>query len=345
MANRREKMNPGRHRYFRIAVIAIALTLTASTWAAEQTVATSLYARIGNGYKREKAQDGSFKPEYYALSNGGRIFGTMSDLTVDRIKYPEVANIAMRFLATQNYLYAQTKEQAKLLLVLNWGSTLAPNGVQKSMNIASTQAAIDSLRSAQATLNASMTPSNSSQDHGKIAAAGFGRSIQFASNDEIAVAHTADSVENQFYRMLADDRVRDQLNERNAKVLGYMDELADSSDIRRYAGGGDRYSDAITDVEESRYYIVISAYDFTELTKNNTKKLLWQIRVSVPSPGNTFDDSVVAMMKSAAKYFGQDSGRLKRLTETKGTVEMGDTKYLGEAAHPIPTDESSKEKE
>jgi hypothetical protein len=80
-----------------------------------------------------------------------------------------------------------------------------------------------------------------------------------------------------------------------------------------------------------RYYIVISAYDFPELLKQEKKKLLWQTRVSVRSPGNRFDDSFAAMLKGAAKYFGQDSGRLIRGEESKGTVELGELKYLGEA--------------
>jgi hypothetical protein len=89
----------------------------------DDTVATAVYSRIGNGYKRTKAKDGSFKPEYYALSNGGRIYGTSSDITVDRVSYAEVSEVAKKVLALQSYHYAQTKEQAKLLLVLNWGST------------------------------------------------------------------------------------------------------------------------------------------------------------------------------------------------------------------------------
>jgi hypothetical protein len=44
----------------------------------------------------------------------------------------------------------------------------------------------------------------------------------------------------------------------------------------------------------------------------------------------------VAMMKGASKYFGQDSGRLVRGEESKGVVEMGELKFLGEAKEPVP---------
>jgi hypothetical protein len=53
-----------------------------------------------------------------------------------------------------------------------------------------------------------------------------------------------------------------------------VDDLAAANGVHRYAGGGDRYNDLIGDVEESRYYIVVSAYDFQELTQKKKKKLV-----------------------------------------------------------------------
>jgi len=305
-------------------------------FAAEETVATAVYSKIGNGYKREKAKNGTFKPEYYALSNGGRIANTTTDLTVDRVPYAEVAEIASKLLAQQSYRYAQTKEQAKLLLVLNWGSTLTPNWDRKNANIALAQAELQNLERTKQDLASALkgpgAPPVSYPGEDRVAntANGFGRSIQFAMNEEAAVGNALGSLQNSIDSSLTDDRVRDELNKANARVLGYMDDLAVANDAR-YAGGGDRYTDLISEVEEARYYIMISAYDFVELTKTGKKKLLWQTRVSVRSPGNSFDSTVAAMLKSASKYFGQNSGRLIRGEESKGTVEMGDVKFLGEA--------------
>ena len=272
------------------------------------------------------------------------IYGTVGDITVDRVTYPQVADVAMRLLAQQNYHYAKTKEQAKLLLVLQWGSTLAPNGGQKDANIASVQEAMKALPGAQADLYESLLrhSSDPTMTPEKAAAAvksttgGFGPSITDPSyrNEHAVVSASVGAIEGQMLRTLVDNRVRDELNQRNARVLGYLDDLADSNDIRRFAGGGDRYSDLITEVEESRYYIVVSAYDFPELLKTKKQKLLWQTRVSVRSPGNTFDDSFVAMLKTAAPYFGRESGKLVRREEPKGTVELGDLKFLGEAKDP-----------
>jgi hypothetical protein len=305
----------------RTCIVVASLCLAVALPAAD-TVATAVYSRVGNGYKRERLKDGSFKPEYYALANGGRIAGTMGDNTVDRVTYPKVASIAAHLLAQQNFHYAQTKEQAKLLLMLQWGNTIAPNGTKYEQDVGSAGQALEDLK---------LYLQQNGLDRSEIESRVTGTD-PFVQGDGGELGELKSRFEMAMLQLLADNRVRDQVNERNARILGYMDDLADTNDIRRWAGGGDRYTDLITDVEESRYYIVISAYDFRELTERNKKKLLWQTRVSVRSPGNRFDDSYVAMLKGASKYFGQDSGRLIKGEETKGAVELGELKFLG----PVP---------
>jgi hypothetical protein len=308
------------------AVILSGMVLLASALPAkEATVDTAVYARIGSGYKRQRLKDGVFKPEYYALSNGGRVFGTSTDLTVDRVKYQDVADIAMKLLAQQNFRYAQSREQAKLLIVLQWGSTIGFNRVNSDQSATLSGSAFADLQHAMQAAQIDNLDSVRGAADISIGASGAD------SQKQLATQEVKDRFEDMMARVFADNRARDQFNTHNARVLGFMDDLADSNDIRRWAGGGDRYTDLIGDVEESRYYIVISAFDFPELTAKNHKKLLWQVRVSVRTPGNAFDDSVAAMLKSASKYFGQDSGRLIRGEESKGTVEMGDIKFMGEA--------------
>lgn len=332
----------------RTAALIGGFLLSAALLSGADKVATAVYSRVSNNYKRVMAKDGSYKPEYYALSNGGRIAGTTSDHTVDRVTYPQVAEIAMRLLARQSYHYAKSKEQAKLLLVLQWGSTLAPDGTHKQMNVAANQTASDNLKSGMTDLSGMLVSGGATkagaESEAKATLEGFGPSITSPGykNEHAVVAAAVGAVESQMLRTMLDNRVRDELNHRNARVLGYADDLADSSDIRRWAGGGDRYGDLITDVEESRYFIVVSAYDFQELLKTGKQKLLWQTRVSVRSPGNTFDDTYLAMLKSASAYFGQNSGKLVRAQQEKAKVELGDLKFIGEAEDPDKTTAEGK---
>ncbi len=291
----------------RIVVLGTAvLGALTSNLSAAVTVATAVYSRIGNGYKRERLADGSFKPEHYALANGGLIEGTTRDNTINRVTYPEVAEISARFLRQQNYHYAQTREQAKLLLVLNWGATLSYN----NMNYGH---AVQQL---------------------SLAAAEGAKQKMYGPSAEADVA--VDAMAEQLLMVKMENRARDAINLPNAKILGYLDAINEADGIQRWAGGGDRYNDLIGDIEEPRYYIVISAYDFPGLEKQGKKKLLWQTRVSVRSPGNSFDQSFAPMLKSASKYFGQDSGKLVRGEEAKARVELGDLKFLGEAKDPPP---------
>ncbi len=301
---------------------------------AAETVATAVYSRVGNGYKRERHKDGSFKPEYYAFANGGRIAGTMGDITVDRVTYPEVAVIAMRLLAQQNYHYAQSSGQAELLLVLQWGNTIAPN-------MGNYQLGVNQAASIYSDLTAMIGPQGMGSRERGMASAGSnmdGSPVRKEGEDP----SVPQRFESAMLQLLQNNRIRDQINEHNARVLGYMDDLAETNDIRRWAGGGDRFNDLIADVEESRYYIVISAYDFRELTERKKKKLMWQTRVSVRAPGNRFDDSFAAMLKGASKYFGQNSGRLIRGEESKGVVELGDLKFLGEVKEPAEAERTKK---
>jgi hypothetical protein len=290
------------NRRLRRLLLATALGWPAMAGLAADTVATAIYSRVGAGYTRERQPDGSWKPEFYALANGGRIDGTVTDVTVDRVTYPEVATIAARLLAEQNYHYAQSKEQATLMIVLQWGATLAYNGV----NYAQAAREVSTLAMQLQRL----------KDEGT------------ATPEELAGA--IDALDHALALQLTENRARDQVNLPNARILGYLDEINDANGIQRWAGGGDRYRDLVADVEEPRYYIVISAYDFPGLVNHGKKKLRWQTRVSVRTTGNSFDDSVAAMLKGASKYFGQDSGRIVRGEEAKGTVELGDLKFLGE---------------
>lgn len=296
-------MKPHAGPFARVVFAILALGTPVAGWAAEEAVTTVVYARIGNGYKREKAKDGSPKPEYYALSNGGRIYGTSSDSTIDRVTYPEVAEIAGRLLQQQNYLYSPNKQQAQLLLVLNWGATIAYNNPNygQAVRILGKEVALQSEKA--------MYLPTGAPDSGGV---------------------NADAL----LEIQMENRVRDGINLPNARILGYLDAINAADGIQRWAGGGDRYKDLLTDIEEPRYYIVISAYDFPELEQSGTRKLLWQTRVSVRSAGNSFDRSFVPMLKSASKYFGRDSGRLIRGEETNGTVEMGELNFLGEARVP-----------
>lgn len=307
------------------------LKLTVAAWLlaggglaadAAETVVTAVHSSTANGYKRARLADGSFKPEFYRFANGGRISGTESDATVDRVTFAEVAAVARRALAQQNYHYARNPAEAEQLIILYWGSTRGYNRVNYGSSV--TEAA-----SAMSALNA------------------LGAEVEGGGPDPVRDAAKA-AVETAFIKIAMENQVRDHINVANARILGYIDEINDADGPQRLSAGADRYNDLLADIEEPRYYIVIVAYDMAQMEKKRDARLLWVTRVSVRLPGNGFDDSMAAMLRSAAKHLGQASRRLIRGEESKGIVELGDLKFLGEAkdteVRPAPAPAGGSEK-
>lgn len=284
--------------------------------AADDTVSTAVFSRVSKEYQRQRLPDGTFEPEYYAIANGGRVAGTTGDVTVERVTYPEVAGLVMQQLARQGYHYAREAKQASLLLVVHWGNTLPYNDINFRHSVD---------QAAQAVANLQQLKNGG----------GAGADLDQAGAELERVIQLVE-----MQRLMRNSYVAP-----NARLLGYIGDINDSDDIRRLTGvGADRYNDMMADVEESRYYVIISAYDFREVTQHGRQKLLWVTRVSVRTPGNSFDESVAAMLKNASAYFGRESGKLVRGEELRGRVDLGELKFLGAVPEPAPAGTSAGSK-
>lgn len=90
----------------------------------ESDLVTAVHSRALNGYQRPRTEGGAYKPEFYALSNGGAIDGTMQDHAAAKIAFSELAQPLRELLAQQNYHFAPDNQSADLLLVVHWGTTL-----------------------------------------------------------------------------------------------------------------------------------------------------------------------------------------------------------------------------
>ncbi len=120
--------------------------------------------------------------------------------------------------------------------------------------------------------------------------------------------------------------MRRQADEHNARLLGYAQEINNKDDATRFGGRGSYFNDLMSDIEEERYYVVISAYDFKSATQQGKRKLLWATRVSIRAQGNRFDEQLKTMLANAGGYFGQETHDLIRQYHS-GTVRMDDLKY------------------
>jgi hypothetical protein len=123
-----------------------------------------------------------------------------------------------------------------------------------------------------------------------------------------------------------ENNVRDRRNEEIARVLGYVDEMRNMNDLGGFAGS-DRFTTMRNELEDPRYYIVLTAYDFKQATEKGKRKILWTSRISIDARGNKFMDRMEQMVARAANSFGENTQRLVR--ERVGEVEIGEAIVVG----------------
>jgi hypothetical protein len=156
------------------------------------------------------------------------------------------------------------------------------------------------------------------------------RSVEGIQSPAAAVADAARSeLEGGLFELQMFNNMRNQSNEHNARLLGYMNEINSRNDLSRYAGAGTYFDDLISDIESERYYVIITAYDFRAATQEKKRKLLWSTRVSIQTQGNHFNENLETMLANASRHFGQDSGHLIKQYLPNTRVDYGELKILG----------------
>lgn len=274
--------------------LTLALVLSAATVSANSLV-LSIHSVAAKDYKRERLPNGAYKRERYAIANGGWLDGSTRDNKLDEIPFADVAGILAEHLGRQNYFLAKDSKSADLLLVVHWGRTIAFDSTTYSIAVSEAGAALSAL-------NAS--------------GGGTGPALgQF---------------ENEMMKLEMMNKARDLVNERNALMLGYLSDINRRNGVQRWTGGGDAYDDLIRDIEESRYYITVTAYDFDDMVKRQKRTVRWVTRVSIRAPGNSFRTEFPVMLASASRYFGRDTGKLIR--GDQAVVEIGDVEVVGISA-------------
>jgi len=275
---------------------------------AEEIEAVS--SRTSSDYLRKKLPDGSFEPESYAFAKGGFWSGDRSDKTIDKMGFTEVAETIAGPLASQNFIPAKDPKTTKLMIMVYWGTTIAPEHASESP-------VYENMKDASQRLN-QIWPSSQQHDamgNSKLPPPG-------ASSEYAALTNAIAAVQ-------AENRLRDNLNRRNASMLGY-DSWWDTT-YNAPAGSAQelRKHDMIEELEQDRYFVVLMAYDFQMMWKDKKPKLLWETRFSVSEHHNEFDKHLAAMTAYASQYFGQDSHGLEHRPIPEGRVDVGDLRNLG----------------
>jgi hypothetical protein len=265
-------------------------------------------SRASADYLREKLPDGSFKPEYYAFAKGGYWSGPVADKSIDKMDFLDVAHVVAGPLANQKYLPSKDPAATKLLIVVYWGTTHAPEK-------ASGTAVYESARQAEANM---AQIESEIKEH--IVAPAAGQQLKDQAGAELTNAIAAVQAEN---------RMRDMADRNNAAMLGYDSWWEQTFDAQNGTALEHRKQDMLDELEHYRYFVVLMAYDFQMLWKQKKSKLLWETRFSIREQNNAFDQQLEAMTLQASRYFGQDSGGLTHNPLPQGSVQIGEVKSLG----------------
>ncbi len=288
----------------------------------EAPLPVAIYSRVSPNYERTIQADGTPAREYYAIGYGGRIDGTLWDQTQQKEDFPEIAGIIAQELAKQNYHFSPDRDTADLLVVIHWGRTNPFNTNNFSDGVNAAGEAFRALADAEG------PPID--VDASSAESAAQTASLVAEQNDAIQRANA--DLNNALSIIQMENREQNRRDEDTARVIGYTDELSRNNDIARFAGS-DRYNTLLQEVQDPRYYVVVTAYDFDEIVRNKKKRKKpdpeWVTRFSIRTRGNDFMDKIDVMAMKAGNYFGRDSGRLIR--DYEGEVEIGDLQVVGSA--------------
>lgn len=293
-------MNPFHHHavcWFRALAILALLNCGAIVCAEEIEAVNS---RVSPDYIRQREPDGTLKVETFAVAQGGYWSGAMADKTIKgESSFPMITKVMGAALARKNYLPTKDPKKTDLLIVIYWGTTVAPQRARESSGYRLTQSANEDLLMAKNT-----------GDPGAIAAA------DNALTGAFSVLH-------------AQDAMREREDIKNARMLGY-DSWWESASTLKGTVRESGWNDLTEELEEERYFIVLMAYDFQLLWKKKTPKLVWETRFSIKEQGNEFDKALPAMAGYASKYFGEDSRGLRHRSMPNPVIHLGELKILEE---------------
>ena len=284
----------------------------------------AVFSSISPYYTRTQLPGGGFKPETYAFGDGGSQ-SAQKDFSLEQLTFTDVAKTIAPQLATKGYIPCSKSDptQTNLLIMVYWGSTVGTDNTSGSSQYQIAQSFIPpppppfSPVPTPGTAAEGMVadPSTSGRTGEAAIAAVMKNEADSALQQSMLIAHAA-------------NLQRDRQDTENAAILGYVHEMKRVEGFQLSVALKQRRQDILDEVEESRYYVVLMAYDFQELLNKKQKKLLWETRFSIRERRNDFSKELAAMVDSASRYFGENSYGLKRKSLREEHVNLGELKII-----------------
>jgi hypothetical protein len=315
-----------------LLVLGLAACLAARLGAAPVAgdLVTVVSSKVDSDYVRQKLPSGAFQTEYYAYANGGRWAGTVSDASIDTLPFIDVARTVAIPLESQNYLPTRDADKTRLLVVVYWGRTRTPEHANESVAVQNLQGATAALGAAKG-LAKHQFYNNLALASASSGSAAVAPCMRYSADPDMDTTQADNTLSGALATAAAANRTRDEVNAKNASLLGY-DSWWDATAGFEGTPLEHRRDDMVAELEHDRYFVILMAYDFQLMWKQKKHKLLWETRFSVQQRGIDFDRALPLMAKNASKYFGQDSHGLLHQEIPEGRVDVGLIQTLGTVA-------------
>jgi hypothetical protein len=295
----------------------LAAALSNAALQAEEVEAVA--SKTAKDYVRKKLPDGTVQPETYAFGKGDNLSGARVDETADSLDFMTVARAVSVPLAQKRYVPTQDPKTTQELIMVYWGTTRAPEFATESnshmmaqqANAAQQRALLD-LKQAAATAEIKDRPDSLNTMPQKQALA--------EADNALLVANMGIQQENQR---------REDTDMKTATLLGYDSWWVSANAAMDGTAMGRRKADMRAELEEDRYFVVLTAFDYQKLVKDKKSKFLWEVRFSIREQGNQFDKRLPAMIALASDFFGRDSAGLHHVDVPEGKVEIGPVRSIG----------------
>lgn len=286
----------------------------------------TVFSSVSPYYTRTPLPGGGFKAETYAFGEGGSQ-SVQKDFSIDQLTFLDVAKTIAPHLAVKGYMPCSKSDPGKtdLLIMVYWGTTV---GTDNTSSSAQYQIAQSLVPPPQGIIPPLPVVNAAGGIQGMLAdPATSGRGAEAVIAD-IKTNEANSALQQSMIIAGSANRQRDRQDTENASILGYVHEMQRVEGYQYSAAFKQRRQDIIDEIEESRYYVVLMAYDFQELLKNKQKKILWETRFSIRQRRNDFSKELPAMIETASRYFGENSDGLKRKSLREEHINLGEMKII-----------------
>jgi hypothetical protein len=280
-------------------------------------VVEAIASKAAKDYVRKKLPDGTFKPETYAFGKGDDWRGARVDPTIDDMDFMDVARVLAVPLAKKQYIPTADPKTTDELIMMSWGTTRAPENATESISHLRLQAA------------------NQMHDNARIMLKDAHSKSEYVFA-QVMLAEADNQILMDLSAVQAENQTREDRDMKTATLLGYDSWWVSVNSAMGGSPLGRRRMDMEDELEEDRYFVVLTAFDYQKLVKEKKSKFLWEVRFSIREHGTQFDSRIAGMAELASNYFGRDSGGLHHDTIPEGKVEIGPVESLGVVANGDP---------